>query len=352
MTPADMTKTHASRSCAPIALPMLLLVMAAYIPSGATQTGDSLRVDIQEWEVPCGAAAFPHDPAVARDGLPWYTGYRSNVLGRLNPSTGSITEFPLPTSNSLPHGLVGDADGNIWYTASGLARIGRLDPRTSQVTEFSMPDHSAADPHTPVFDQKGVLWFTVQKGNFVGRLDPATKAIALRRVSFANAMPHGIVVNSRGVPFFAMSGTNRIGRIDPETLNVTDYILPDGARPRRLAVSRDDFIWYGDYARGFLGQLDTETGKVSEFRSPGGAKSAPYSIAVTSAGDIWYTESGVLPNTVVRFERNSKTLQSWPIPSGGRVCRHMVAAPDDTLWLACSGVGRIVRVRITTSLQR
>jgi hypothetical protein len=47
-------------------------------------------------------------------------------------------------------------------------------------------------------------------------------------------------------------------------------------------------------------------------------------------------------------------IQEWTflaIPSGGGIVRHMVAAPDGTLWLACSGVGKIARVRATRTSQ-
>jgi streptogramin lyase len=46
----------------------------------------------------------------------------------------------------------------------------------------------------------------------------------------------------------------------------------------------------------------------------------------------------------VRFDPKTQTMQNWPIPSGGGVVRHMVAAPDGTVWLACSGVNKIARV--------
>src|SRR5713226_3621489 len=114
-----------------------------------------------------------------------------------------------------------------------------------------MPDERARDPHTPIFDQKGILWFTVQGGNFVGRLDPATGEITLVESSTPNSNPYGIVINSGGVPFFALFNTNKIGSMDPQTLQITEYTLPVGARPRRIAVTPDDIIWYTDYARGF-----------------------------------------------------------------------------------------------------
>jgi hypothetical protein len=39
-------------------------------------------------------------------------------------------------------------------------------------------------------------------------------------------------------------------------------------------------------------------------------------------------------------------MLTWAIPGGGGTVRHMVASPQDELWLADSGVGKITRVQI------
>jgi virginiamycin B lyase len=314
------------------------------------QSPSRIEIAIEEFAVPTDS--FPHDPAVAPDGSIWYTGQRANTLGRLNPETNSVTEYALPTPYSGPHGLVADADGNIWYTGNTAQHIGRLDPTTGEVEEFRMPDARARDPHTPIFDRAGTLWFTVQGGNFVGSVDPATRQITLVASPTANSRPYGIVIDSRGRPVFDMFNTNKIGVLDPRTLDIAEYTLPGGARPRRIAITRDDVIWYTDYARGFLGRLDLETGGVREFASPGGARSEPYGITSTSDGVIWYSESGVEPNTVVRFDPSAGSMQQWPIPSGGGTVRHMVTAPNDDVWLACSGVDRLARVRVVSAVSR
>ena len=88
----------------------------------------------------------------------------------------------------------------------------------------------------------------------------------------------------------------------------------------------------------------------STIASPGGARSGPYSVAATDAA-IWYTESEVQPNVLVRFDLKSETMQTWPVPSRGSVVRHMVAMGDSMLWLACSGTGVVVRARVTSSDQ-
>jgi uncharacterized protein GlcG (DUF336 family) len=118
--------------------------------------------------------------------------------------------------------------------------------------------------------------------------------------------------------------------------------------PRRIAVTSDDLIWYTDYGRGYLGRLDPTTGRNTEWPTPSGTGTETQPYAITAVGKvIWYIETGVNPNMLVRFDTQTEKFQSWPIPSGGGVVRHMVAAPDGTLWLACSGVDRIARVVVT-----
>jgi virginiamycin B lyase len=118
-----------------------------------------------------------------------------------------------------------------------------------------------------------------------------------------------------------------------------------GSRPRRIAITSDDVIWYTDYARGYLGRFDPKTRTVVEWPSPGGSNSGPYGIA-TVGGLIWYSESGVHPNTLVRFDPRTETFETWVIPSGGGVVRNMMATRDGKLVLACSGVDRIALVDV------
>ncbi|HMD02631.1 MAG TPA: hypothetical protein VKG44_06640 [Candidatus Baltobacteraceae bacterium] len=312
-------------------------------PAAVIVPGD-VHATIQEWLVPTPGSR-PHDPLASADGAIWYTGQMANLLGRLDPSTGKIKEYPLPP-NSGPHGLVADKAGNIWYTANFAAYIGKLDPATGKVTRYPMPDPAARDPHTLVFDQSGTLWFTVQGGNFVGKLDPKSGGVRLVVLPSPRSQPYGMVIDSKGVPFFDEFGANRIARIDPQTLQIHEYELPNpAARPRRIAKTGDDVIWYTDYARGYLGRLDPATGKVLEFASPGGPNSRPYGIAAIQ-NVIWYSESGVKPNTVVRFDPRTQQFQTWPIPSGGDVVRNMMPTRDGNLALACSGANRIGLVQI------
>jgi virginiamycin B lyase len=313
--------------------------------SVAPNASHGAMVTIREWDVPTPNSR-PHDPEAASDGSIWYTGQRANVLGRLDPKTGQIKEFPLKTPNSGPHGLAEDKAGNIWYTGNSAALIGKLDPKTGQVTEYPMPDPAAKDPHSLIFDQKGMLWFTVQGANMVGRLNPATGELALRNAPTSKSLPYGIMVNSKGVPFFVEFGANKIASIDPASMVIREWTLPDPAsRPRRLAIDRQDNIWYSDYSRGYLGRLNPATSEVKEWLSPAGPKSQPYGIAVID-GKVWYSESGVQPNTVVMFDPATEKFQTWPIPSGGGVVRNVSVTKDGNLAMALSGLNKVGLVEI------
>src|SRR5882762_5035845 len=295
-------------------------------------------------EIPLPTQAFPHDPYAAEDGSIWYTGQFGNLLGRVDPKTGQVKNYPLKTRSSGPHGLIGDKSGNIWFTANFAGYVGKLDPNTGAITEYKTP--GAGDPHSLSFDADGILWFTAQSANMIGRLDPKTGEVKMIDVPTRRAAPYGMVVSSKGVPFFAEFGTNKLGSIDPKTLKITEYTLPDSStRPRRIAITSDDVLWYGDYTRGYLGRYDPKTGKASEWKSPAGLDSAPYGI--TAANDIiWYCESGASPNTLVRFDPRTEKFQTFKIPSGGGTVRNMMPTKEGNLALAESGVNMVALVTL------
>src|SRR5213082_1188801 len=83
--------------------------------------------------------AFPHDPAVGRDGIVWYTDQANSYIGRLDPATGQVTDYPTPTQASGPHGIIVAPDGGVWYTGNFKGRLGRLDPATGAIKEYMLP---------------------------------------------------------------------------------------------------------------------------------------------------------------------------------------------------------------------
>ena len=299
-----------------------------------------LKVSIREWAVPT-KGAHPHDPAVGADGALWFTEQMTNKIGRLDPASGAFKEYPLKVENSGPHGLVADREGNVWFTGNFAGYIGKLDPRTGAVTEYKMPEAGVDDPHTAVFDAQGIMWFTAQVANVVGRLDPHTGKIELKKVQTKDSHPYGIAINSKGVPFFCEFDSNKMAKIDPKTMEITEYPLPETARPRGIGIEAKDNVYFTDFKSGNLGRLDPASGAVKMWPSPGGPGSDPYGIAITPDGMVWYSESGVKPNTIIQFNPKSESFARANIPSGGGTVRNMAATLDGRLYIACSGVDKV-----------
>jgi virginiamycin B lyase len=305
-----------------------------------------VNIAIKEWTVPT-LGSRPHDPEPGPGGTIWWTGMFANVLGRFDPKTGQFKEYPARTPASGPHGLEFDQSGNLWFTANSKGYLGKLDPGTGEITEYKLPDE-VRDPHTPLFAPNGMLFFTAQNANYVGRLNPTTGEIKVVKTPTERANPYGMVMSSKAVPFICDFGTNKIISLDPDTLAIKEYELPNReSRPRRIAISPDDAIWYADYSRGYLGRLDPNSGTVKDWPSPSGPRSQPYGITY-STGAIWYVESAIKPNVLVRFDIKTEKFQSWIIPGGGGVVRNIKTADDGSIVMAESGVNKIALVTIAT----
>jgi len=305
-----------------------------------------VKVSFREWVVPTlGQRA--RDPVEAPDGSIWWAGQWADLVGRIDPKTGAMKEYPLPVG-SKPHSVLLDNEGGVWYTGNKNATIGKLDPATGKVTEFDMPA-GVKDPHTAIFDRHGIMWFTTQHSNMVGRLDPKTGEVRAKKMPRPRSRPYGIKIAASGAPWVACNGRNCLVRIDPKTMELREVVLPHRRTTvRRLDIAEDGAIWYVNSGRGRLGRYNPKSGEIREWASPSGPKSHPYAIAI-QGGAVWYNESRKRPDALVRFDPRTEKFQSWPIPSGGfhaGIIRHMRTTKDGGLIIHQSSTNRIIKVTI------
>ena len=297
-----------------------------------------VNIEIDEWLVPT-LGQRSRDPVEGLDGSIWWTGMWASLVGRLDPLTGDVREYPLPPS-ARPHSIVPDNEGFIWYLGNSNGTVGKLNPLTGDIREY---DTGLADPHTGVFHPNGYFYFTAQRAGAVARLDPVGGEVLTVNTC---PRPYGIKVGPDGYLYVAFNGENAIGQVDPETLEVNYFAIPhEDSRIRRLDIASDGTIWYVNSSRGKIGHLDPNTGAVREWDSPSGPKSHPYAIAVID-DIVWYNESGQRPDALVRFDPETETFQSWAIPSGIGIIRHVWVTRDKDLLIHQSSSNRIGRVKV------
>ena len=69
----------------------------------------------------------------------WFAEYGGNAIGMLDPKTGKIQEWKVPTAWSAPYDAVADKNGDAWTGSMLTDRVSRLDTKTGQYTEYPLP---------------------------------------------------------------------------------------------------------------------------------------------------------------------------------------------------------------------
>ena len=316
--------------------------LAEHFPADASRKptlvpGDA-EIEIKEWVVPTRGQRS-RDPIEAPDGSIWWTGMWASLLGRLDPDTGDMQEFKLPLS-ARPHSIVPDEAGNIWYTGNSNGTIGKLDPNTGLITEYQT---EARDPHSAAFHPNGNLYFTAQGAGMLGRFDPDSGEMTEVQ---SESRPYGIQVAANGTVWVAFNGTNKIGAMDPETMAIKYYDIPNEAsRVRRLGLDSSGVVWFVNSTQGKIGRLDPASGEIRQWDSPSGQTSHPYALAVID-DKVWYNESGMRPDALVRFDPENEVFQSWAIPSGVGIVRNMWVTKEGNLLIHQSSSNRVGLVEI------
>ncbi len=112
-------------------------------------------------------------PAIDANGKVWAAHYFGNAISKIDPVTGTVTEFELPLKDGNPYDVWPDAEDNLWVENGIYNALVRFDQKTNAFTYFPFPELQA---HTPKLDRdgEGTLWFTLRgpSGPGVAALKP------------------------------------------------------------------------------------------------------------------------------------------------------------------------------------
>ena len=134
---------------------------------------------IKEYRTPTDPAGGGSRPiAVAiRDCQVWFTEERGHRFGVLDPSTGKITEYPIPRPTDQLAGLAFDRTGTLWLElngATGVDAIGRVGANMV-VSLVDVPTHNAT-LHRIILGPDGNMWFTELTADKVGYITALTSS--------------------------------------------------------------------------------------------------------------------------------------------------------------------------------
>jgi streptogramin lyase len=321
-------------------------------------TGESTHVIITEYDLP-NALIQPHDVVLDRAGDVWYSDFGQMFIGKMDPKTGKVTQYPIPiVKPGSPVGTLDlefDKDDNLWVGVMYQSAIAKFDRKTEKFQFWQTPKawdtdggqlgHLAVDG-TPA-DHK--VWIKNSDVGNIYRLDlisnqfenlgnfkdPATG----KRIG-----TYGLHSDAQNNVYLLDFSAGNIVRIDARTKEAAAYRTPTpDSRPRRGRVDRQGRLWFAEYQGNAIGMFDPETRKMTEWQVPT-PWSAPYDAVYDRNGDAW--TGSMLTDRVARLDVKSGRYTEYMLPRSTNIRRVYVddSKNPGTLWIGSNHGASIVKV--------
>jgi streptogramin lyase len=321
-------------------------------------SGRATRVVVTEYDLP-RKTIEPHDVILDRDGMVWYSDFGAMSLGRMDPRTGKVTEYPIPViKEGFPLGtldLEADRDGNLWVGLMYQGGVAKLDRTTGHVQTWSVPKEWQTDATqqsfaSPTFSHvDGKVWVKNSDRAQILRLDPATGAWE-NFGTFTD--PHtkrsigsyGINADHNNNLYMLDFNGESIGILDGATkkLDLVRTPIPNSG-PRRGSVDAQNRLWFAEYDGNAIGVLDPKTRQIKEWPAPT-PWSNPYDVVIDKNGDAW--TGSMMSDRILRLNTKSGQFTEYLLPRPTNIRRVWVDNSTNpvTFWVGSNHGASIVKV--------
>lgn len=320
--------------------------------------GRATRAIITEYDLP-RPLAMPHDVVVDSDGMAWYSDFGEQFIGRVDPKTGKVTEFPIPVlKKGFPTGTLDlqlDKDENLWVSLMYQGGIAKFDRKAEQFQIYKLPDQfqkdhtqesmvSASSSHVD-----GKVWTNNQDDHSIFRLDVATG-------KFENLGAFEIpgekrTISAYGIPadldnnlYLLEFSSSYIGRIDAKTKEFKTYrTLTANSRPRRGRVDSQNRLWFAEYGANSIGMFDPKTETIQEWKLPI-PWSAPYHVVPDKNGEIW--AGSMWTDRVSRLDPKTGQVTDYLLPRDTNIRRVFIdnSTTPVTFWVGSNHGASVLKL--------
>jgi streptogramin lyase len=323
--------------------------------------GKATEVIYTTYDLPRADAA-PHDAALDAQGTVWYSDFDSQFLGKVDPKTGKVVEYPVPLARTGPVAQGGlqiafDKEGRVYFGNMSQLQIVRFDPKTEKMETFKPPiaESNIGDGHLTMIDPSfqqvdGKIWVNVADGTDESggtwHVDLATNTWT--HVTYPPGSPsaraYDVVADSKN-NMYGMSFTNdKIWMTDGKTLKTVWYDLPTkGTGCRRGHIDSQDRLWCGGFNGNDLVMFDPKTQKITEWKAPT-LWTRPYDAEFDDKTYDW--GAGMDNDIALRLNTQTGEFTEYLLPHETNV-RHVEVQKSGALssmWLGDQHGGTIVHI--------
>jgi len=319
-------------------------------------TGRATHVVITEYDLP-RPTIEPHDVIVDDHGIVWYTDFGEQFLGRFDPKTTKLTEFPVPEFKAgYPVGMLdleSDKVGNLWMGMMFQGAIAKFDPKAEKFQFYRMP--AEQDNNVTQLNMLGLqygidgkVWTNNAGNQEIYRIDLASGRFEtfrpLEQLPNGRHSIYGIASDSKNNLYFLEFQDNYIGRIDAATGRITFYRAPTKfSRNRRGIVDDQDRLWFAEYRGNKIGMFDTKTETFKEYPLPT-PWTGPYFPVIDRNGELW--TGGMTTDRVVRLNLETGNTIEYLMPADTNIRRVFVDNSTNpvTFWTGSNHGAALVKV--------
>ncbi len=316
--------------------------------------GKATQVIYTEYDLP-ERTRQPHDVIVDSQGMAWYASFGEQILGRLDPRTGKVAEYPIPLLKpAAPTGILGvrfDRDENLWLGMQFQGGIAKFDRKTETFQTWSLPPELNG-PHVQINQVgpgrsylDGKVWLQDAGTYTVLRLDLASgKFEVFEPYEIPRPNVYDVIPDSHNNGYFLVLGAGDVGRIDGKTGKITIYKTPTPrSGPRRGMMDAQDRLWFGENNGDRIGMFDTRTEKFQEWAAPTPG-TWPYDVTVDKDGKVW--SGNEFTDRILRLDPETGQFTEYMLPRPTNVRRVFVEnrTSPPTFWVGSNHGASIVKL--------
>ena len=321
-------------------------------------SGRATRMIVTEYDLP-RSTIEPHDVVVDADGMVWYSDFGALFVGRMDPRTGKVTEYPIPQiKEGFPVGTLDlefDRDGNLWVALMYQGGVARLDRKTGKVQTWSVPKEWQTDATqqsfaSPTFSHiDGKVWVKNSDRAQILRLDPATSTwenfgTFTDPETKRTIGSYGINADHNNNLYMLDFNAANIGILNGATkkLEILRTAIPN-SRPRRGSVDNQNRLWFAEYDGDAIGVLDPRTKQIKEWPVPT-AWSNPYDVVIDKNGEAW--TGSMMNDRIVRLDTKTGQFTEYLLPNPTNIRRVWVdnSTSPVTFWVGSNHGASIVKL--------
>ena len=320
----------------------------------ARPTGRATEVIYTEYDLP-QRTRQPHDVIVDSKGLAWYASFGEQVLGALDPSTGKVSEYTIPTLKpDAPTGILGlrfDRDENLWMGMQFQGGIAKFDRQSKTFQTWSLPAELNG-PHVQINQVSpdrshvdGKVWLQDAGTYTVLRLDVASgKFDVFEPYKIPRPNVYDVIPDSSNNGYFLVLGAEDVGRVDARTGEIKIFKTPTTrSGPRRGMMDGQDRLWFGENNGDRIGMFDTRTQQFKEWAVPTPG-AWPYDVTADRIGEVW--AGGEYDDRILRLDPKTGAFVQYLLPRSTNVRRVFVenGTTPVTFWVGNNHGASIVKL--------